>query len=66
MNLAMLLSLLRSVLLSLGGYLVGKGYFDTDTMNQIVAAIVAVVAAWGAYDKKDKGAKDDSSNQSGV
>lgn len=52
MNQAMVLSLVRSVLIGLGGWFVAKGYIDNDTLTQVVSAIVVVAsAAWGAVDK---------------
>lgn len=55
-NQAMALSLLRQVLLVGGGALVARGYFDTETMNQIVGAILILgSSAWALYTRTRTG-----------
>lgn len=52
MNQAMIFSIVRSVLIAVGGVFVAKGYIDNDTLQQVVSAIVVVAsAAWGAFEK---------------
>jgi membrane protein DedA with SNARE-associated domain len=52
MNAAIVGTLARSVLLTLGGYFVAKGYLDNDTLTQIVSAVVTLAtAAWGVVEK---------------
>lgn len=54
MNMLMAMSILRSILLSIGGYFVGTGKLSNDVLQQLVPAIIVIVtAAWGAFDKKD-------------
>lgn len=53
MNQAMILSLVRSLLITAGGVAVTKGYVTADTLQQIVGGLVAIGAAvWGALDKR--------------
>lgn len=48
-------TLVRSTLIALGSFFVTKGYIDSDTLQQIVSAIVVLVSAgWGVFDKLGK------------
>lgn len=47
-----ILSAIRSVLIALGAYAVGKGWLDSAALDTIVGGIVAAVAAWGVYAKR--------------
>jgi hypothetical protein len=50
---AQVLSALRSVLIALGAYAVGKGLIGQGVVDQIVpAVIVLATATWGVLDKK--------------
>lgn len=53
------MSVLRSVLITLGGVAVAKGYLTNTGLEQVVGAVIVIVtAAWGAFDKMPKkGAK---------
>lgn len=52
MNAAVIGTIARSVLLSLGGVFVAKGYLDNDTMQQVVSAVVVLfTAVWGVVEK---------------
>lgn len=46
------LSVLRSVLIAVGGIAVAKGYISNTGLEQVVGALIVVItAAWGAADK---------------
>lgn len=52
MNAAIVGTLARSLLLSIGGIAVSKGYIDNDTLTQIVGAVITLAtAAWGVVEK---------------
>jgi len=56
MNQDQIISLVRQILLTLGGSLVGKGYVDDATMTMIVGGIVSLVTGfWGLYARREKG-----------
>lgn len=53
MSQAMILSIVRHVLTAVGGIAVAKGYIDSDTLTQVVGAVVTLVGAgWGAWNAK--------------
>jgi hypothetical protein len=46
------LSIIRSVLMAVGGILVTLGYMDESTVSTVIGAILSVLTAiWGATDK---------------
>jgi len=47
-----ILSAIRSALIALGAFAVGKGWLDSAALETIVAGIVAAVTAWGVYSKR--------------
>ena len=52
MNSEQISSLVRSILLAVGGFFVGKGIIDASTMTTIVSALVTLgMAAWGIFTK---------------
>lgn len=54
MNKAMVLSIVRSLLIGLGAYAVGRGWLSESVVAEVVAALMSVAAAvWGAVDKKE-------------
>lgn len=58
MNVEIVKSVVRSVLIGATSYGVGKGWFDQALAAEIVAfGITLAVAAWGAYSAKKKEAK---------
>lgn len=55
MNAAIVGTVVRSVLIALGGVFVTKGYIDNDTLQQVVSALVVLITAgWGVVDKLGK------------
>ncbi len=53
MNAAVIGTIARSILLTVGGIGVAKGYFDNETLTQVVSAVITIfTAAWGVYEKK--------------
>jgi len=67
MNKDQVISLLRQILLTLGGALVGKGYVDDATMTMIVGGIVAIVTGlWGLYTRREQGLIASAASQPGV
>ena len=52
MNIEVILSALRQVLIFVGGYFVGKGLIDQSVVETLVPAIITVVASvWGLIAK---------------
>lgn len=52
MNAAVIGTLARSILLTIGGVFVAKGYLDNDTLTQIVSAVITLATAgWGVVEK---------------
>lgn len=47
-----LLSAIRSILLSLGAYAVGKGWLESSVLDTAIVGIMGLVAAWGVYAKR--------------
>jgi len=67
MNQDQLISLLRQILLTFGGVLVGKGYVDDATMTMIVGGVVAIVTGlWGVYARREQGLIASAAAQPGV
>lgn len=53
MNAAVIGTIVRSLLITLGGIGVTKGYYDNDTLTQVAGALTTVItAAWGVWEKK--------------
>lgn len=53
MDNAVILGILRTVLAAAGGILVTKGYLDDATLQQVVGAVIAIIAAvWSVISKK--------------
>lgn len=46
--------LVRHVLTTLGGYLVGKGYFDETTMTELVGAVMTIIGVAWSWRAKPK------------
>lgn len=45
--------IVRAVLAALGGYLVGKGYFDQAAVNELVGAgVVIATGVWSVLNKR--------------
>lgn len=55
MNQEQIASIVRQILLAVGGFFVGKGYFDTETMVAIAGAIsVLIGSVWAIWSRTDK------------
>lgn len=55
MNTEQITSLVRQILLAAGGFVVGKGWVDNETMLQIVGAVSVLVASgWALWSRTDK------------
>jgi hypothetical protein len=53
MNKSMILSIVRHVLTTAGGFLVGAGYLDESTAQQAAGAIMTLIGAvWGVLEKR--------------
>ncbi len=58
MNSTVIGGIVRTILVSAGGFLVGKGWIDTGTLDQVVGALIVLGGAvWSVLQKK-KAAKD--------
>ncbi len=58
MNIATVGGIARTILVGAGGFLVGKGWIDAETLDQIVGAIIVIGGGiWSVLQKK-KAAKD--------
>jgi len=56
MNQEQIVSLIRQMLLTFGGALVGKGYMDDGTMTMMVGGIMALgTGAWAIYTRRRNG-----------
>lgn len=56
MNQEQLISIIRQLLLTVGGGLVTKGYLDDGTLQLVVGALMAVGAAgWALYTRRYNG-----------
>lgn len=53
MDSAQFLGVVRAVLAALGGYLVGQGFLDDSTVQQLSGAVATIAAAaWSVYSKR--------------
>lgn len=67
MNSDQISSLIRSILLAVGGFFVGKGIIDASTMTTIVSALVTLgMAAWGIFTKTSTGLVSSAATVPGV
>jgi hypothetical protein len=56
MNQEQVTSIIRQLLLTIGGGLVTKGYLDDGTLQLVIGAIMAVgAAAWALYTRRNAG-----------
>jgi hypothetical protein len=54
-----LLSVLRSILIAVGAYAVGKGWLTESVVAEAVPALIVVLtAAWGAVEKLNQPKRD--------
>ena len=52
MDFQVVLTVIRQILIFAGGFIVAKGYIDTETLTTVVGSIVALAtAAYGAWRK---------------
>lgn len=50
-----ILGIVRAVLAAVAGFLVGKGYVDSETANELIGAgVVIFTAIWSVVAKSDK------------
>lgn len=55
MNQEQVASIVRQILLAVGGFVVGKGWFDNETMIAVAGAIsVLVGSVWAIWSRTDK------------
>jgi hypothetical protein len=55
MNSDQIVSIIRQILLAVGGFVVGKGWVDNDTMIQIAGALsVLVGSVWAIWSRTNK------------
>lgn len=55
MNTEQITSIIRQILLAVGGFVVGKGWVDNETMLQIAGALSVIIASvWAIYTRTDK------------
>lgn len=55
MNTDQITSIIRQVLLAVGGFVVGKGWVDNDTMIQLAGALSVIVGSiWAIWTRTDK------------
>ncbi len=69
MNNEQIQSLLRQILLFLGGGLVTHGYLDNATLNIAVGAVLALAtSAWGVYLRRNSGliASGEKAKEAGI
>lgn len=54
MNMETIMGVVRHVLTFGGGFLVAKGFLDSETLNQVVAALVTLVGVgWSIFAKRN-------------
>lgn len=57
----------RTVLVGAGGFLVGKGWIDAATLDQVVGALIVIGGAvWSIIQKKSAAKKIEVAAQTGV
>ena len=55
MNTDQITSIVRQILLAVGGFVVGKGWVDNETMMQIAGALSVIVGSvWALWSRTDK------------
>lgn len=55
MNSDQITSIVRQILLALGGFVVGKGWVDNETMVTIAGALSIIIASvWALWTRTDK------------
>jgi multisubunit Na+/H+ antiporter MnhG subunit len=55
MNTDQITSIIRQILLAVGGFFVGKGYVDSETMAQIAGASTIIIGSiWALWSRTDK------------
>lgn len=55
MNSDQFASIVRQILLAVGGFVVGKGWFDNETLVQVAGAIsILAGSAWALWSRTDK------------
>lgn len=55
MNTEQITSIVRQILLAVGGFVVGKGYVDQETMLQIAGALSVIIGSvWAIWSRTDK------------
>ncbi len=55
MNTEQITSIIRQILLAAGGFVVGKGWVDNETMLQIVGALSVIIGSvWALKSRTDK------------
>jgi len=55
MNTEQITSIIRQVLLAVGGFVVGKGWVDNETMLQIAGALSVIIGSiWAIWSRTDK------------
>lgn len=55
MNSDQITSIIRQILLAVGGFVVGKGWVDNETMLQIAGALSVIIGSvWAIWTRTDK------------
>jgi hypothetical protein len=55
MNAEQITSIIRQILLAVGGFVVGKGWVDNETMLQIAGALSVIIGSvWALWSRTDK------------
>lgn len=55
MNKEIVASAVRQILLTVGGFVVGKGYLDNETMVALAGALsILIASAWAFWSRTDK------------
>lgn len=55
MNSEQITSIIRQILLAVGGFVVGKGWVDNETMLQIAGALSVIIGSvWAVWSRTDK------------
>lgn len=59
--------IVRTILVGAGGFLVGKGWIDSETLNQLVGALIVLGGGvWSIIQKKSASKKLEVAAQTGV